>query len=430
MDEFDLRLSYGTANTESELPELEEERHKAVAAKDSRDHVRAHKLLLTFFPRMPEGACSEILEHGFQKGSGRVGRSGTLEDNIKVQLAVNAHIRHRLTQYDAILAANKGQDAKLAAREVVNGQVQAIADSWRAPSSQAGVSVLRTPVPKDSAAILEANRQRRIRTSKAQTTTASEAQVLEEALNGLRINEKEHEATARMKAAQRRAQKKAEKLAHKTFRHKKRRRDALRLHTEQQEGPGQRIPSQNVHKRQDKNPLKPTKQGGNRKLRIADNGVELEPKEPDTYAPVYEPSDAQLPKPRVLRSDYPTFGKIPKDIHIIGDHVELEPKGHDRYMPTSGLIPSIEKPAKSRYPLRRNRDRYMPTSGPNPSIEHPRQSRDPLRSSHRTIGDLGSNSEGLHPIEQSTNEDGRRAGDSEWMDIDDISVRTAGVHLA
>ena len=32
-------------------------------------------------------------------------------------------------------------------------------------------------------------------------------------------------------------------------------------------------------------------------------------------------------------------------------------------------------------------------------------------------------------IEQSTNEDGRRAGDSEWMDIDDISFRIAGVHL-
>ena len=134
--------------------------------------MRAHKLLLTFFPKMPEDACSEILEHGFQKGSGRVGRSGTLEDNIKVQLAVNAHIRHRLTQYDAILAANKGQDAKLVVREIVNGQVQAIADSWRATSSQAGDSLPRTPVPKDPAAILEANRQRRIRTSKIQTTTA------------------------------------------------------------------------------------------------------------------------------------------------------------------------------------------------------------------------------------------------------------------
>lgn len=232
-----------------------------------------------------------------------------------------------------------------------------------------------------------------------------------------------------MEAAQRRAQKKAERLAHK-IRHQKRRRDALRLHTEQQEGPGQRIPSQNVHKRQDKNPFKPTKQGGNRKLRITDNGVKLEPKEPDTYAPVYEPSDAQVPKPRVLRSDYPTFGKIPKDSHIIGDHVKLEPKGHDGYMPTSGLLPSIEKPAKSRYPLRRNRDRYVPTSGPNPSINHHHQSRYPLRSSHRTIGDLAGNSKGLHPIEQSPNEDGRRAGDSEWMDIDDISFRTAGVHLA
>lgn len=50
----------------------------------------------------------EILEHGFQKGSGRVGRSQILEDRLKVQLAVNAHIRHRLTQYDSILAAHKG----------------------------------------------------------------------------------------------------------------------------------------------------------------------------------------------------------------------------------------------------------------------------------------------------------------------------------
>ena len=425
-----MRLSNGKAilNPKSEL---EERRHKVVAAKDSRDHVRAHKLLLTFFPKMPEGACSEILEHGFQKGSGRVGRSGTIEDKMKVQLAVNAHIRHRMTQYDAILAANKGQDAKLAAREIVNGQVQAIADSWRATSSQAGDSESRTPVPKDSAAILEANRQRRIRTSKAQTPTASEVQVLEEALNGLRINEKEREANARMEATQRRAQKKAEKLARKTFfRNKKWRRDALRLHTEQQEGPGQSIHSQNIHKRQEKNTLKPTKQGGNRKLRITDNGLELEPKEPDTYVPFYGPSDAQLPKLRVLRSDYPTFGNIPKDSHTIGDHVELEPKAHDRYMPTSGLIQSIEKPAKSRYPLRRNRDGYVPTSSPNTSIDPPRQSRYPLRSSHRTIGDFASNSEGLHPIEQFTNEDGRRAGDSEWMGIDDISLRTAGVHLA
>ena len=163
---------------------LEEKRQRAVAAKDSRDHKRAHELLLTFFPNIPDGACSEILEHGFQKGSGRVGRSRQLEDRLKVQLAVNAHIRHRLTQYDSILAASKGRNAKLAARETVYGQVQAIADTWRDPNP-------RTPAPKDSAATLEANRQRRIRNSKAQKLTANEGQVLEEALSGLRLSENE-----------------------------------------------------------------------------------------------------------------------------------------------------------------------------------------------------------------------------------------------
>ena len=256
-------------------------------------------------------------------------------------------------------------------------------------------------------------------------------QVLEEALEGLRLNENEREAAARMEASQRRAQKKAQKVARKASSgNKKKRRDALRLHNEQQKGPGQSIHSQNVHKRQDNNKLKPTKQGGNRKLRNTDNGVELEPKASGTYVPVCEPSDAQLPKPRVLRSEYPTFGNTAKDSHTIGDHVELEPKGHDRYMPTSGPILTIETPGTSRYPLRRNHDRYVPTPGPNPSIEPPRQSRYPLRSSHRTIGGFATNGEGLHPIEQSMNEDGLRAGDSEWMDIDEISVRNAGVHLA
>lgn len=109
----------------------EHKRQRAVATRDSHDHEQAHKVLLEHYPRIPEDSCAEILKHGFEKGSGRVGRSKTLEDRLKVQLAVNAHIRHRMTNCDSILAANRGRDAKLAAREMVYDQVQAIADSWR-----------------------------------------------------------------------------------------------------------------------------------------------------------------------------------------------------------------------------------------------------------------------------------------------------------
>lgn len=417
-----------------------------MAAKDSRDHEQAHKLLLEFFPNIPKGACTEILEHGFQKGSGRVGRSKTLEDKLKVQLAVNAHIRHRLTQYDSILAANKEQNAKLAAREMVYNQIQAIADSWRATSSQTGNSKPPTSVPKGSASTLEANRQRRTTRSKAQTNPADEAQVLQEALDGLRLNGNQGEMGSRTEAAQRIAQKKAQKAARKgrfkeTTREllrqyeldpsiemtKKKKKAVLRLQMEQNERPRKGKYTRNVHERQDSIPTTLKKRAVNRRLRVTANGVELEPIEldryvPDSglsndqtleprgndrYVPDYGSSDDQPRKPRLLRSNYQIPGNTPTNSRDLGDTpgdgVQLEARRHDR---------------------------YVPTYGPNFSIDPPRKSRYPLRSSHRTPGDFhNDNEEGLGAIEEPTSEGRLLVEDLEWMDIDDISLRTAGVHL-
>ena len=147
-----------------------------------------------------------------------MGRSRKLEDRLKVQLAVNAHIRHRLTQYDSILASDKGHDAKLTAREIVYDQVQAIAESWRGSMSRARDSKPRTLVSGDAAATLEANRQRRIRPSTANFT------VLEEALSGMHL--KEREAAVQTNAAQRRAQRKAQKMVRRAHARDKKRKDA------------------------------------------------------------------------------------------------------------------------------------------------------------------------------------------------------------
>ena len=360
-------------------------------------------MLLTFFPRIPEGACLEILEHGFQKGSGRVGRSGTLEDKLKVQLAVNAHIRHRLTQYDSILAVNKGQDAKLAAREKVHDQVQAIADSWRATSSQALGAKSRMPVPKDSAATLKANRQRRTRTRKAKTSAADEAQVLEEALGGLRLSENEREAVARTEAAERRAQKKARKVARKTRSEiKQKKKKVLRLQGEQKEGFETGKYLQKVYERQHPNLVHSRRREGNRKQRITTHGVELVPKELDRYVPTYGSSNDEPRKPRLLRSNYPIFDNTPTEIDTRDDGVQLVPRGCDRYVPTSDLNMSIDPPRKSRYPL---------------------------RSSHRTSRDLETNNKGLDSTAESTSDEKLMVEDPEWMDIDGISLRTAGVQL-
>ncbi len=292
---FCLRLSIAKVNTNPKTG-LAEKRQKAVAAKDSRDHKQAHKLLLDFFPNIPETNCSEILQHGFQKGSGRVGRSQILEDKLKVHLAVNAHIRHRLTQYDSILATNKEQDAKPAAREMVYNQVQAIADSWRASRPS------RTLRSSGSATILEDNRQRRNRRSEAQIKSADEAQILETALGGLQLNENEREAWTHAEGAQRLAQKKAQKVArrnrsarttlnllHQYERDpsiklsKKEKKEVLRLQKEPKKTTRKRGYLQPVPTGQNANLIKPVERERNRKLRITTNGVELEPREVDRH---------------------------------------------------------------------------------------------------------------------------------------------------
>ena len=392
-------------------------------------------MLREFFPNIPEDAHTEILEHGFQKGSGRVGRSQTIEDGKKVRLAVNAHIRHRLTQYDSILAANKGQDVKLAAREMVYDQVQAIADSWRATSSQARNVISRTSLPKDSAATLEANRRRRTQKIKAPPISSDQTQLLEAAIGGLHLNETRHEAETRAKAAQRRANKLAKKVAHKWQNHaseftrgllrqyeldpsiemsKNQKKKVLRLQREHNQRHGNRKEPQKVNERKNPTPIKLTKREGNRKLRITASGVELEPRELDEYVPDYQPSDDRRSddqscddeprKPRLLRSNYRSRGGISTKSGDLrdapGDCVQREARRQDKY-------------------------------GPNSSDYTPHKSAYPLRSRHRTTVDSHmSNDEGLGSTKEPTDEGGLLVEDSEWMDIDDITFKTAGLYLA
>jgi len=78
-----------------------ETRKGIVAAKDGRDLKRDRQLLLERFPQIPSTVADQILEHGFLKGSGRVGRSAKLDADLKFEIAVTAHIRHNFTNYDA-----------------------------------------------------------------------------------------------------------------------------------------------------------------------------------------------------------------------------------------------------------------------------------------------------------------------------------------
>ena len=374
-------------------------------------------MLLTFFPNMPDDACKEILEHGFQKGSGRVGRSKKIEDRLKVQLAVNAHIRHRLTPYDSILAANKGQYDKLAARDMVYTQVEAIADSWRATSFQTQISRIprrQRTASNGSAATLEVNRRRRVQRSKEQLTSPDEAQSLGEAFGGLRLMENQTETVARAEAAQRLAQKVSQKVARKR-RLQDTTRDirqpeldsSVKSTKEGKMGAGKRKRSLGGQEREDTIPPEPAKREEYRRLMITAHGVELEPRRIDTDVPEFEPSHDEPRTPRLLRSNYRTAASTPEGRRDLsntpGDGVPLEAGGRDTYVPTHGSKPSIEAPRRPRYPL---------------------------RSSHRTTsGFHAKNDASEGTIEEPTANSRTVVEESEWMDIDEISMRTAEVHL-
>jgi len=81
------------------------------------------------FPGCPTGRDGEIAEHACLKYSGRVGRSASAKglDEKAVRLAVVAHVRHRETSYDQLLA--RGHD-RWEARAMVEDAVVRVLDRW------------------------------------------------------------------------------------------------------------------------------------------------------------------------------------------------------------------------------------------------------------------------------------------------------------
>ncbi len=87
------------------------------------------KQVRELFPSCPSGREQEIAEHACIKYSGRVGRSALAKrlDSTAIRLAVIAHIRHRETNYDELLAS--GYDRR-DARSEVEGIVDLVLTRW------------------------------------------------------------------------------------------------------------------------------------------------------------------------------------------------------------------------------------------------------------------------------------------------------------
>jgi hypothetical protein len=82
------------------------------------------------FPGCPAKRELQIAEHACRKYSGRIGRSAAAKtfDEAAVLLAVAAHIRHRETNYDELLAEEWDRGD---ARAQVRSQVDKIMRSWQ-----------------------------------------------------------------------------------------------------------------------------------------------------------------------------------------------------------------------------------------------------------------------------------------------------------
>jgi hypothetical protein len=91
------------------------------------------KAIARQFPSCPEEDAQEIARHACQKYSGRVGRSAAAKqfDPAAVRLALIAHVRHKRSGYDELLAR---YDDRQEARSEVRGRIDEILEKWEQPS--------------------------------------------------------------------------------------------------------------------------------------------------------------------------------------------------------------------------------------------------------------------------------------------------------
>ncbi|KAI9721297.1 MAG: hypothetical protein M1812_002459 [Candelaria pacifica] len=115
-----------------------EHRQTVVAIKDGKDLVKARGVRLRLYPRVPLESAELILSHGYLKGSGRVGRTSTLDDEEKMKLATAAHVRHKLTNYESLLRerrkgrkhGHQNENVRDEVRREISGDVRRILTSW------------------------------------------------------------------------------------------------------------------------------------------------------------------------------------------------------------------------------------------------------------------------------------------------------------
>jgi hypothetical protein len=110
------------------------ERAAVRRAAENREYVAAFgERIAELFPRAPAKERKQIAERACRVGSGRIGRTAAAKelDEVAIGLAVRAHVRHRHTRYDELLA--RGTD-RMEARGAVQHEVEEVLGKWGDPA--------------------------------------------------------------------------------------------------------------------------------------------------------------------------------------------------------------------------------------------------------------------------------------------------------
>lgn len=131
VEENALNQAEAECLADAEARERRAERQRERQAELDRSYVEKFaKRIREIFPGCPAGRELQIAEHACRKYSGRVGRSAAAKslDETAVLLAVAAHIRHRETTYDQLLAIEWD---RADARAQVKRQVDEVLGRWQ-----------------------------------------------------------------------------------------------------------------------------------------------------------------------------------------------------------------------------------------------------------------------------------------------------------
>ncbi|KAF2492333.1 hypothetical protein BU16DRAFT_467277 [Lophium mytilinum] len=100
----------------------------ATHRRDENLERQARDVLRKLYPKIPSSAMEQCLHRAFKKRAGRIGRCFTVDMTKRVHLALAAHVRHTLTDYDKLLNAGSTKEK---ARKAINPKVGKILAGWR-----------------------------------------------------------------------------------------------------------------------------------------------------------------------------------------------------------------------------------------------------------------------------------------------------------